>query len=273
MAIPDIRKPLKKYLPHLLKAAEDNLNEADTVQRLFKVFEDVLGYDAMSEISREAAIKDRYVDVALKIDGTVRLLVEAKSAGTTLRAKHIEQAQNYAANSNIRWVLLTNSVDWHLYHLSFEEGIEASLAFMVSLAEGVTDKGAELLALLHRQSIKKGDLDAYWETRVALAPGSIARALFHEDTLRLIRREIRRREGILPDEEDLARAIHEMLSTEARERIGPLKVKRRPKAKASSGPKESADAALAPEPCDSGPIPEEAGTESDAADGAGPEDE
>ncbi len=165
-----------------------------------------------------------------------------------------------------------------IYHLSFEEGIEASLAFTVGLGDGLTDKGAELLALLHRQSVKKGELDAYWETRVALAPGSIARALFHEDTLRLIRREIRRREGILPDEEDLARAIHEMLSTEARERIGPLKVKRRPKPRANAGSGSGAkdapesEAVLAPEPCDSVPIPEEAGSFEDGPEGAGGEE-
>lgn len=49
----DIRKDLKKFLPHLLKAQEDNLNEADTIQRLVKFFEDVLGYDAMTEITQE----------------------------------------------------------------------------------------------------------------------------------------------------------------------------------------------------------------------------
>ena len=53
----DIRKPLKKFLPHLQKAQADNLNEADTVQRVIKVFEEVLGYDPMDEISREAAVK------------------------------------------------------------------------------------------------------------------------------------------------------------------------------------------------------------------------
>lgn len=225
----DVQKPLKKYLPHLLKAQEDNLNEADTVQRLSKVFEEVFGYDAMSEISREAAIKDKFVDIALKIDGTLRLLVEAKAAGVVLRDRHIEQAQGYAANSNLRWVLLTNGVTWNLYHLTFEEGIESTLAFTVDLKEGVTDKAADLLGLLHRQSIKKGDLEDYWNQRVALSPASIGRAIFTEEALKFIRREIRRREGLLIDEEDLAVAIHEMLSTEARERIGPLKVRRRAK--------------------------------------------
>src|SRR6185295_10965798 len=98
----DIRKPLKKFLPHLQKATEDGLNEADTVQRLIKVFEDVLGYDPMSEISREASIKDKFVDIALKIEGSIRILVEAKSVGTVLRDRHIDQAQAYAANANIR---------------------------------------------------------------------------------------------------------------------------------------------------------------------------
>jgi hypothetical protein len=43
--------------------------------------------------------------------------------------------------------------------------------------------------------------------------------------LGLIRREIRKREGILVDEEDLATAIHGMLSPEAREKMGPVKIR------------------------------------------------
>ena len=112
----DISKPLKRYLPHLLQAQRDNLNEADTVQRLIKVFEDVLGYDSLTEISRETQLKNKYVDVALKIDGVVRLLVEAKAAGVVLRDRHIEQAQSYASRNNFQWVLLTNGVSWNLYH-------------------------------------------------------------------------------------------------------------------------------------------------------------
>lgn len=245
----DIRKPLKKYRQHLLKAQEDNLNEADTVQRLIKVFEDVLGYDAMTEISREAAVKDKFVDVALKIDGNIRLLVEAKSAGTVLRDRHIEQAQSYAANSNLRWVLLTNGVAWNLYHLTFEEGIESSLAFSVDIKDEVTDKAADLLGLLHRQSVKKGELEDYWSHRVALSPASIGQALFTEECLKFIRREIRRRERLLIDEEDLASAIHAMLSTEARERIGPLKIRRRARRKPRAAqPGASADPAPEVEP-------------------------
>ncbi len=243
----DIRKSLKKYHPHLLSAAADNLNEADTVQRLVKVFEDVLGFDALSEISRESSVKDKFVDVALKVDGTIRLLVEAKSAGTTLRDRHIDQAQAYAANGNIRWVLLTNGVAWNLYHLTFEEGIESSLAFSVDLSKGVDDHGAALLALLHRTSIKKGELDDYWVHRTALGPASLARAIFTEDCLRMIRRVIRQKEGISIDEQDLAEAIRDMFSTEARERIGPLKIRRKAKPRKSSAQSDACEPPPAPE--------------------------
>lgn len=227
----DIQKPLKRFLPHLLKAREDNLNEADTLQRIIKVFEEVLGYDPMAEITREAQIRHKFVDLAIKLEGTVRLLVEAKSAATPLRDRHIDQAQHYAAEGNVRWVLLTNGVAWNLYNLSFEEGIEYIRAFAIDLSVDSMDKAAELLGLLHRQAIKKGLLDEYWEHREALSPESIGRALFTEEALRFIRKEIRRREGILIDQEDLAAAIHDMLSTEVREQIGPLRIRRRTKAR------------------------------------------
>jgi hypothetical protein len=83
--------------------------------------------------------------------------------------------------------------------------------------------------------VRKGELDAFWDERVALSPASIGRALFTDSTLRLIRREIRRREKILINEEDLAAAIHHMFSTEARERIGPLKIRRSRKSKGNGG--------------------------------------
>lgn len=221
----DVRKPLKKFIPHLVAARDQNLNEADIVVRLIKVLEDVLGYDGLSEITREMNLKDKYVDLAVKIDGTVKFLIEAKSAGTELRDRHIEQAERYAAENNIRWVLLTNGIVWNLYHLTFEEGIEYARAFTVDITTDL-EQCAECFGLLHRNSVRKNGLDDFWAHRVALGPLSIGKALFHEQTLRLLRREIRRKEGLAIDEEDLAKALHDMLSVEAREIVGPMKIRR-----------------------------------------------
>jgi predicted type IV restriction endonuclease len=226
----DVKRALRKFLPHLVQAKADNLNEADTVQRIIKVFEDVLGYSALTEITRESNIKDKYVDLAIKIDGTIRILVEAKAAGVALRDRHIEQAERYAAEGNHRWVVLTNGTAWNLYHLTFEEGIEYEKLFAVDISnEGELEKAAECLALLQRQCVRKGQLDDHWTERAALSPASIGKVLFSEEVLRMIRRDIRKREGVSVDEEDIATALHDMMSTEAREIMGPMRIRRRRK--------------------------------------------
>lgn len=235
----DIRKGLRQFAPRFIEARDAGLNEADTVMRLCKFFEQVLGYNGITDISREANFKNKYVDVCLKIDGTVRLLVEAKAGNVKLRDRHIEQAQGYASQNNFRWVLLSNGVEWNLYHLTFDQGIEYERAFAVSLADnGGVEAAAEKIAVLHKKSIQKGELEEFWEKATALGPASIGASLFRESVMMLLRREIRKDAGLLIDPEDLAKSLHSMLSQEARELIGPVKIRRRRKttpAKAAPG--------------------------------------
>jgi hypothetical protein len=98
------------------------------------------------------------------------------------------------------------------------------------------DRGCECLGLIHRNSVKKQEHDAHWAQRLAMTPASIAKALFSEEALRLIRRDIRKREGLLVDEEDLAAALHGMMSAEAREQMGPMRIRRRRRAPKKNGP-------------------------------------
>jgi predicted type IV restriction endonuclease len=221
---PTITHQLKKYVPHLLKAQEDNLNEADTLQRIIKVFEDVFGYDPLSEISREMQVKCKYVDLTVKVESVTKFFVEAKSAGTKLRDRHIEQGERYAAEGNIPWILLTNGVEWKLFHLTFDEGIEYEEVFSVNLATDAVEEAADLLSLLHRQAIKEGAHEEFWRQKAAMSADSIGKAIFSEDVLLFIRREIRRHEGILIAVEDLADAIYDLFTQEAKVQIGPVKI-------------------------------------------------
>src|ERR1700691_4221672 len=106
----DIAHGLKKYLKPLSEAQQEKLNEADTVQRIVMVFQDVLGYDPLTEISHELEVKSKYVDLAIKIEGTIKFFVESKGAGKKLRQRHFAQGELYAAEGNIHWVLVTNGV-------------------------------------------------------------------------------------------------------------------------------------------------------------------
>lgn len=89
------------------------------------------------------------------------------------------------------------------------------------------DAAAEKLTLLHRRNIRRDKHEHYWHRHTALDASSVARSIYAENVLRLMRRDIRRREGILVDEEDLAAAVHSMFSLEAREKIGPVRIRRR----------------------------------------------
>ncbi|HEY3420922.1 MAG TPA: type I restriction enzyme HsdR N-terminal domain-containing protein [Methanomassiliicoccales archaeon] len=220
-------------LPHLLAAKEQNINEADTVVRIIKVLEDVLGYDPMSEISREAQLRDKYVDLMIKIGGVPKLIIEAKAAGVELRDRHIEQAENYASKNNYPWVLLTNGVVWRLYHLTFEEGIEYDVAFNVDLSKDDFNHCADTLAVLHRSSIASNKLAAFWACRVALSPDSISKALLHEDVLNELRRQIKKDTGTNMEIDELAEALHDMFSQEVREQVGAMRIRknRKPPAK------------------------------------------
>jgi predicted type IV restriction endonuclease len=224
----DIRKELKKFAPNLIKAREDNLKEADTVAWVCKFFQDVLDYD-FQDISHEVPMKYRkHSDICLKIDGQVRLLVELKAAANHLRDKDILELESYASENNHHWALLTNGVDWHLYHLTFDEGIDYEKAFDVSIDKDESlDDAADKLALIHKKSIAKDELEKWWEKASALSPESIANALFNEDVLKRIRQEIHRETEHLIDIEDLANKFYkEMFSPEIREQIGEPKIKK-----------------------------------------------
>ncbi len=227
---------LQRYAAAFREARERNANESDTVMYLVKFFEDVLGYDSLKgEISKEVQIKDRYCDLALKVDGAIRLLVEAKAAGVkALSEKHIEQAENYSSRQGLTWVLLTNGIEWQLYHLTFNEGegIAHDLAFQASLVEDLATDAEGLwakLSLLERTAIKKGALEDFWGQKKVLSPASVVRVLFHEDVLRDVRRLLRKDADAMLDIEDVFKAVRDVISNEALAEAGDLGITKRRK--------------------------------------------
>jgi len=235
MAIPkDVLTQLRRFAVAFREARDRGANEADTAMFLVRFFEDVLGYDSLKgEISKELAIKDRYCDIALKIDGAVKVLVEAKAAGLKgLADKHIEQAENYASRAGLPWVVLTNGVEWRLYHLSFNEGegIGHDIAFEANLIEELeTDPDAfwAKVGILSRASVKKDDLDEFWAHKKVLSAASIVRVLFHEDVLAVIRRELNRDAPARLDVEDVFKAVRDVLSKEALAEAGDLGIRKK----------------------------------------------
>lgn len=225
----DISKDLKKYIPIFQQAAEQGINESDTSLRIGKFLEDVLGYDMFSDISKEFTVKDRFVDYAIKVNGKIIFFIEVKQAGIDLRSKHIEQASNYAANAGVEWVILTNGSCWHLYHLTFEDGIQNDLIFSTDITKGSIDDTSTKLSLLHKKSATKGEHLDYFDKIKTLEPENIMGAIFQEDTLRIIRNQLKKMTGVRIEEDELVSGIKQMISTDTWEMIGDIKIKRQKK--------------------------------------------
>jgi len=227
---------LSRFATAFKEARERGANESDTVMYLVKFFEEVLGYDALKgEISKELAIKDRFCDIALKIDGSVRVLVEVKAASVkALVDKHIEQAENYASRAGLPWVLLANGIEWRLYHLTFNEGegIAHDVAFETNLIDEMEkdpDAVWARLELLSRASVKKGALEEFWSQKKVLSPASVVRVLFHEDVLRVVRRTLRKDAEAMLDLQDVFSAVRDVISKEALAEAGELGITKRRK--------------------------------------------
>lgn len=225
----DISRGLKKYIPIFQEAHELGINEAETSMRINKFLEDVLGYDVFTDITKEYTVKDKYVDYAIKLNNKTMFFIEVKQAGMELRKSFIEQAGNYAANAGVSWVALTSGRRWQLYHLTFDEGIQSDLIWSTDIIEDDIKEASFLLSLLHKKSILKGELEDYYLWVKTLSPKSIIQAIFHEDTLKVIRRHLKESNGISVAEDELTDSITEMLSKDAWEEIGDVKIKRRRK--------------------------------------------
>lgn len=220
---------LRRYSKIFREAAEQSLGEADTVLRLTKFFEEVLGYDPFTEITREHAIKGTFVDIALKVEDQVRILVEAKAAGTQLRDSHTQQAQNYAANRGIPWVLLTNGIRWVLYKVELGTAIEATKVFDVDLVAGPMDEVAYCLGLIHRRSMRRGtELERYYQRQRALSPAVVVRALASESVITALRREIRALAGLRVSEDDAFEALKSIINPTVLGDVSSLTIRRKP---------------------------------------------
>lgn len=62
---------IKRFQPILASAKARDVNESDTVMIVTDMLADVFGFDKYSEITSEYVIRGTFVDLAIKIEGTL----------------------------------------------------------------------------------------------------------------------------------------------------------------------------------------------------------
>ncbi len=114
-----------------------------------------------------------------------------------------------------------------MYHLTFDDGIQSDLIWSADILSADLKEAASNLSLLHKKCVLKGEHEDYYAKVKALSAKSIIQAIFQENTLRAIRIHLKKATGISVDEQDLVAGIKAMISPEAWESIGEIKIKRK----------------------------------------------
>lgn len=185
---------VKRFQPVLSSAKSRDVNESDTVTIVTDIVADVFGFDKYSEITSEHHIRGTYVDIAIKLDGSLQMLIEVKAIGLELKESFVKQAVDYAANQGVEWVVLTNGVIWQVYKVFFGKPIGQELVFEIDFLN-LSPKNSdhlENLYLLTKEGISKSMLGEYHIQQQALSRFFIGVLVLSDPVLDVIRRELRR---------------------------------------------------------------------------------
>lgn len=212
-----IASTLKQYQNVLAQQKARDVSEADTVTIVKDVLTDVFGYDKYSELTSEHSIRGTYCDLAVKIEGKLLFLIEVKAIGIELKDAHVKQAVDYASNQGCEWVVLTNGIEWRLYHVIFKKPIDKQEIAKVILPDvsAKNEGDLERLYLFCREGFTKNAMSEYRDRKDATSRFMLAAILLNSDAVQsAIRREIRRVSEIMVEPE----AIDKMLRDEVLKR-------------------------------------------------------
>jgi predicted type IV restriction endonuclease len=198
-------------------------NEAETRRRVERIFERVMGYKVLKHLSRERAVKGagetEHVDFAIQLepgpDARPLVVVELKRFGIDLSKKHLKQVTSYAIDAGCEWILLTNGREWKVYHVEFGQPPKVEILDAWNLLEDDIGELAGKFEMISYRSIRRDGLNKIWRRVKVLAPGSLLAAIVAEDTLKTIRRNLRKNTGILVNNEEVYVGISKLLNEAA----------------------------------------------------------
>ena len=242
------RPALRKYQKVLESAKARDVGESDTVVIVGDILTDVLGYDKYQDITTEFSVRSTFCDLAVRVSGELRYLIEVKAIGIDLKENHLRQACDYAANQGVEWVLLTNGVRWQAHRMRFEQPIQNDLVFSIDLLDPATKSNdlLEMFYLISREAGSGAEIDRYYRSKEATSRYVIAQLALSEVVLDPLRRQLRKMfPGVSVTPEALASLLrHEVIKRDAlegekataAERLVRRAMKKRTKAKVDAAP-------------------------------------
>ncbi len=152
-----------------------------------------LGY-RHSDIDTEVRTLGKRVDIALKRDDRIFLVIECKSVRSKLNNNVRDQAVNYATSLSAPWALITNGHIWRLFNIQPRTGRDPKLVevFDIALldADGVSESDVESLYLLTERALFGGESERMSHLIASTSKKRILQALTADRVIRALRAEL-----------------------------------------------------------------------------------
>ena len=199
---------IRRFSKPLADLVARDANEGDTRLLVTDFLSEGLGYDKYTDLTTEYQVKGEFADYGVRIDKQLVAFIEVKRVATKLDAKHLRQVEMYAVNEGVEWVILTNAVNWKVYHITGGLPVVIDLALEVNLlGDESPAKKAGHLFYLSRESLKRRQMDELWKAKRATSPKSLAQVIFAPPVMAVIQRELRRQTDHSIDVDEITRLL------------------------------------------------------------------
>lgn len=187
-----IKTGIKLFSKVIESAKARDVNEADTVTIVTDMLASICGYDKYTEITSEYVIRGTYCDLAIKVgDDKPSFLIEVKAINIALKEVHLRQVINYAANSGIEWVILTNGDHWQAHRVIFAKPISTEIAFDFSFSDAAKlPMLIDFFFLVSKEGVSKSAIATFHEESQLTSKYMVAAALLTEPVVAAVRRQL-----------------------------------------------------------------------------------
>ena len=244
----DIKKAILEARSMIEAIAKVDASEAETRRRIDHIFEVLMGYDRFKHLTEEYAIKGAgdttHCDIAIQLDheeeSKPEMFVECKRVNINITQKHIGQAASYAINYGCEWVLLTNSKDWKLYHITFGQPPQTKLIESWNLLTDDPLVLAKKFQIISYKNVRNKGLDTLWEKRNVLTTSNMLKAILSEESIKLCQRRLKKSTDVNISPEDIVGQFRHLLNEAALSEMNNIKIllpARQQRAKTSKAPK------------------------------------
>ena len=206
-----VKAAVRRYRRPLLGLAARAAYETETRALVRDFLGEALGFRDEA-LDRPPNTVAKHADYGLRVGNELVALVEIKRVATRLDAPPLRLLGPTVGTPP--WFVLTNAVEWRLYHLDTVAGTLAAGSPIIEvdlLGPSTVAKKAAALVHLTRESFECRGIDSLLLAQHALSADSVSAAVTSAGVLRAIQRELRRKTGQPIDTKAIAQAVREIV--------------------------------------------------------------